>query len=94
MLSSPGSARAVRAGRPDAAADQLEGASDMKVVDQLDLRGKRVFVRVDFNVPLEGDGKGGQRITDDARIRASLPTIRLVAECGAKVIIAAHLGRP
>ena len=66
----------------------------MKVVDQLDLRGKRVFVRVDFNVPLEGDGKGGQRITDDARIRASLPTIRLVAECGAKVIIAAHLGRP
>lgn len=66
----------------------------MKVVDQLDLRGKRVFVRVDFNVPLESDGKGGQRITDDARIRASLPTIRLVAECGAKVIIAAHLGRP
>lgn len=66
----------------------------MKVVDELDLRGKRVFVRVDFNVPLEDDGHGGQRITDDARIRASLPTIRLASERGAKVIVAAHLGRP
>ncbi|MFM7141934.1 MAG: phosphoglycerate kinase, partial [Alphaproteobacteria bacterium] len=66
----------------------------MKVVDELDLRGKRVFVRVDFNVPLEDDGRGGQRITDDARIRASLPTIRLAAARGAKVIVAAHLGRP
>jgi phosphoglycerate kinase len=60
-------------------------------IRDLDLKGKRVFIRVDFNVPL---APGGQEITSDKRIRASLATIRYALEAGAGVILASHLGRP
>src|SRR5262245_56279453 len=58
-------------------------------IRDLDLKGKRVFVRVDFNVPI----KGG-KITEDTRIRAAVPTIRLALDRGATVIVASHFGRP
>jgi len=62
----------------------------MRFVEELDVRGKRVFLRVDFNVPLTEQGE----IRDDTRIRASLPTITYLLEQGAKLVIASHLGRP
>jgi phosphoglycerate kinase len=62
----------------------------LSTVDDLgDLRGKRVLVRSDLNVPLDGD-----RITDDGRIRASVPTIARLSAAGARVLVTAHLGRP
>ena len=59
------------------------------IADLGDLRGKRVLVRSDFNVPLDGE-----TITDDGRIRASLPTLTRLVEAGARVVVTAHLGRP
>ncbi len=62
-------------------------------VRDIDVKGKRVLVRVDFNVPTE-EVDGAQRITDDTRIVESLPTINLLREKGAKVVLMAHFGRP
>ncbi|MGY2874678.1 phosphoglycerate kinase [Marmoricola sp. URHA0025 HA25] len=59
-----------------------------------DVQGKRVLVRSDLNVPLDGQDDGTQRITDDGRIRASVPTIRQLLDAGARVVVMAHLGRP
>ena len=59
-------------------------------IDELDIKGKRVFIRADFNVPLDDN----LRITDDGRIRSTLPTINYAIDEGAKVILASHLGRP
>lgn len=62
----------------------------MKYIDQIEMKDKKVFLRVDFNVPMDKSGN----VTDDTRVRAHLPTINYALEKGAKLIIASHLGRP
>src|SRR4030066_1349723 len=59
-------------------------------IDELNIKGKKVFIRVDFNVPFDDN----LRITDDSRIRSTVPTINYAIDEGAKVILASHLGRP
>ncbi|RBM08160.1 phosphoglycerate kinase [Streptomyces sp. PT12] len=61
----------------------------MQTIDDLQVAGRRVFVRADLNVPLSGE-----TITDDGRIRAAVPTIRRLTDAGARVVLASHLGRP
>jgi phosphoglycerate kinase len=61
-------------------------------IRDLDLKGKRVFIRVDFNVPLSDETP--RKVTDDTRIRETLPTLRLAIERGARLVLASHLGRP
>lgn len=63
---------------------------DKKTIEKVDIKGKRVFIRADFNVPLDENGN----ITDDSRIRATLPTINYAIDEGSRVILASHLGRP
>ena len=62
----------------------------MLSVKDLDVQGKKIFLRVDFNVPLDEK----RNIRDDTRIRAALPTLTHLLEHGAKVVVASHLGRP
>src|SRR5437868_11193044 len=66
-----------------------KGLKGIKTVRDLEVTGKVVFLRLDLNVPLE-DGK----ITDETRIKASLPTIQYLMEKGAKIVMCSHLGRP
>jgi len=68
----------------------IKGVLNKLSIDELNIKGKKVFIRVDFNVPFDDN----LRITDDSRIRSTLPTINFAIDEGAKVILASHLGRP
>lgn len=69
------------------------GLKGVKLIEDFDLKDKRVFIRVDFNVPTEGEGKSA-KITDDTRIRAAMPTIKYALDQGAKLVLGSHFGRP
>jgi phosphoglycerate kinase len=66
----------------------------MRSLDDLQVAGRTVLVRADFNVPLADSGSGARTITDDGRIRAALPTINDLRSAGARVVLVSHLGRP
>jgi phosphoglycerate kinase len=68
----------------------IKDVLDKLSIDELNIKGKKVFIRVDFNVPFDDN----LRITDDSRIRSTVPTINYAIDEGAKVILASHLGRP
>ncbi|PKL51517.1 MAG: phosphoglycerate kinase [Nitrospira bacterium HGW-Nitrospira-1] len=80
--------RPIRKSNSDALA--IKGVLDKLSIDDLNIKGKRVFIRVDFNVPFDDN----LRITDDSRIRSAMPTINYAIDEGARVILASHLGRP
>ena len=66
------------------------GLDGIKIIDQLQLEGKNVFLRLDLNVPLDSHGQ----ITDETRIQAALPTIKYIIGAGAKLVMGYHMGRP
>src|SRR4030042_6258338 len=68
----------------------IKGIFNKLTIEDLDIKGKRVFIRADFNVPLDDNLK----ITDDRRIRSTLPTINYAIDEGEKIILSTHLGRP
>ena len=78
----------IRKGNSDSLS--IKDVLDKLSIDELNIKGKRVFIRVDFNVPFDDN----LRITDDSRIRSTVPTINYAIDEGARVILASHLGRP
>src|SRR5690606_23369268 len=68
-------------------------SGEIRFVDEMDLTGKTVFLRLDLNVPISGSGEE-KKIDDDTRIREALPTIKYCMEHAARVILCSHLGRP